>query len=273
MTHRLSLSRQMKVGLFLLVGVVVLLSSLFLVGGGRLFKSYAILHAHFDNVQGLSEGSLISLSGVSVGNVDKFVFIPTENKLDVWLKIDADYLPRLTENSSVDIRTQGALGDKFIYIIPGSPGGQPLKNGDNIEVAKATDLLAVLSEKANDLTKVFDILVEVDKFVKVLNTDNRAERIMKNLVESSQDFKAAAKDSRDMIAEMKGQDAKKISSMVAKMERILTKVDRGEGTLGALINDASIHDSLKAMLGAPDRKKSMKTLIRSSIEKGDKEKE
>lgn len=273
MNSRLSLSRQMKVGLFLLVGSVVLLISLFLVGGGKLFKSYSILHAHFDNVQGLSEGSLISLSGVGVGNVQKFVFPASESKLDVWLKIDSDYLPRLTENSSVDIRTQGALGDKFIFIIPGSPGGKALKDGDSIEVAKATDLLAVLSEKATDLTKVFDILVEVDKFVKVLNTDNRAEKIMKNFVESSQDFKIAARESREMISELKGEDSKKLSSVVAKLDRILTKVDRGEGTLGALINDSSLHDSLKTMLGAPDRKKSMKTLIRSSIEKADKEKD
>ncbi len=273
MNSRMSLSRQMKVGIFLLVGSTILLVSLFLVGGGKLLKSYAILHAHFDNVLGLSEGSLISLSGVSVGNVQKFIFIPSENKLDVWLKIDSDYLSRLTENSAVDIRTQGALGDKFIYIIPGSPGGKALKDGDQIEVAKATDLLAVLSEKANDLTKVFDILTEVDKFVKVLNSDNRTEKIIRNLVESSQDFKAAARESRELVAQLRSEDAKKLSSMMSKMDSILTKIDRGEGTLGALINDPSLHDSLKSMLGSPDRKKSMKTLIRSSIEKADKEKD
>jgi phospholipid/cholesterol/gamma-HCH transport system substrate-binding protein len=47
----------------------------------------------------------------------------------------------------------------------------------------------------------------------------------------------------------------------------MTKIDSGQGTIGALINDPSLHDSLKAMVGGPDRKKNMKSLIRSTIDK------
>lgn len=270
MTSHASKSHQLRIGLFVALGLLVLIVSLFLVGGDRIFKTYAILHARFDNVQGLNEGSMISLSGVRVGNVKKFTFISEENKLDVELKIDAEYLPRITDGASVDIRTQGALGDKFIFIIPGDPAGKAFKNGDQIPVAKASDLLSVLSEKSNDLTKFFDILDEVHKFAKTLNSEGRSEKIMKNLSESSQDLRATAKDARELIAEIRSQDSKKISSAVDKLDHILTKIDRGEGSLGALINDPSLHESLKAMLGAPDKKKSIKSLIRSSIEKSEK---
>jgi phospholipid/cholesterol/gamma-HCH transport system substrate-binding protein len=45
------------------------------------------------------------------------------------------------------------------------------------------------------------------------------------------------------------------------------KLDRGEGTLGALINDPSVHNQLKAMLGGSPRKNHVKSLLRTSIEK------
>jgi phospholipid/cholesterol/gamma-HCH transport system substrate-binding protein len=269
MTSKAPLSHQIKVGIFVAIGAVLTSISLFLVGGEGMIKSHVTLHARFDSVQGLNEGSVVSLSGIHIGNIQKFVFIPEENKLDVLMKIETDYLPRITEGSSVEIRTQGALGDKYIYINPGPPSARPLKDGAVIEVLKASDIMAVLSEKGNEAGKIFDIIKEIDKFAKSLNEENRVDRIMNNMAATTAELRIAAKDSRELISELR--DQKKISGSFEKLDRILTKIDRGEGTLGALINDNSLHESLKAMVGAPDKKKSLKSLIRSSIEKSEKE--
>ncbi len=272
MTSKAPFSQQVKVGLFLVVGAIVIFISLFLVGGEGLIKSHAVMHARFDSVQGLNEGSVVSLSGIRIGNIQKFVFIPEENKLDVHMKIEADYLPRITEGSSVEIRTAGALGDKFIYINPGPPSARPLKDGDRIEVLKASDIMAVLSEKGSEAGKIFDIIKEMEKFAKSLNEDGRTEKIMSNLAATTTELRLAAKDSRELLGELKDRNAtQKMAASMEKMDRILSKIDRGEGTLGALINDNSLHESLKAMVGAPDKKKSIKSLIRSSIEKSEKE--
>lgn len=270
MTSRSPYSHQLKVGIFIAIGLAILIFSILLVGGNKLFRNYVFLHAHFENVQGLNEGSMVSLTGVRVGNVEKFVFIPEENKLDVWLKIDEEYLPRITEGSVVDIRTQGALGDKFIYIIPGPTNSKPLKHGDRIQVSEGADVLSILSEKSGDVTKVFEILEEVKKFTRALNSENRADRIMQNLAESSQDFKNAAREAREMMTQFRTEDSKKMTAAIDKLDRIMTKIDRGEGSLGAFINDPSLHESLKSIIGVPDKKNSIKSLIRSSIEKSEK---
>jgi phospholipid/cholesterol/gamma-HCH transport system substrate-binding protein len=267
MTSRSIFSHQMRAGLFVLTGTVLLIFSLFLVGGDRFFANYVSLHARFETVQGLSAGSVVSLAGIPVGNVRKFEFIPEENKLDVELRIDANYLHRITEGSFVDIRTQGALGDKYIYIQPGPPGGNTLKDGDQIPITTSPDLLTLFSEKSKDISKVFEIMDEIHRFTKALNTDNRTDRMMKNFAESSEDMKATFKDAREMMNALKSEDSKKLSSAVEKLDQILTKIDRGEGTLGGLINDPALHESLKSLVGAPDKKKSIKSLIRSSIEK------
>jgi phospholipid/cholesterol/gamma-HCH transport system substrate-binding protein len=108
---------------------------------------------------------------------------------------------------------------------------------------------------------------EIHKFTRTLNAGNRSEIIMRNFSEASQDLRTTTQDARQIIADLKAEDSKKLSSAVEKLDRILTKIDRGEGTLGGLINDPSLHESLKSLVGVPDKKKSIKSLIRSSIEK------
>lgn len=53
---------------------------------------------------------------------------------------------------------------------------------------------------------------------------------------------------------------------LVKLERIIDKVDRGEGTLGALINDKSIHERIKNILGAGQKSQQVKNILKSSVE-------
>ncbi|MGZ3692301.1 MAG: hypothetical protein ACXVAX_12405, partial [Pseudobdellovibrio sp.] len=55
---------------------------------------------------------------------------------------------------------------------------------------------------------------------------------------------------------------------VNKLEKIIDKVDRGDGTLGALINDRSIHDRIKSILGAGQKNQQVKNILKSSVEDG-----
>ena len=52
---------------------------------------------------------------------------------------------------------------------------------------------------------------------------------------------------------------------------IAGKINRGEGTLGALIIDPAVYENLKKLLGGADRSFILRSLIRKSIEKGKEE--
>ncbi|MGZ3748724.1 MAG: MlaD family protein [Pseudobdellovibrionaceae bacterium] len=263
-----NLKTQFRVGLFLSLGLTLILGSIFMLGGERaFFKRYTILHAHFEQVQGLAEGSLVSFSGITIGNVKKIQILPERNLIDLVLQIDNDFMPRVTEGSQVEIRTQGALGDKFVFIIPGDPKAKPLTDGSTIEVAKATDILGILSERGNEAEKIFDIINEMYRFTKTLNAENRTDRILSNLAS------ATAKIDRTATATQKlaeGFSDGKLKSAMDHLDSVVTKLDRGQGTLGALINDPSVHEQIKSMLGGSSRKSYMKSLMRTSIEKTEK---
>jgi len=258
---------QLRVGIFLIVGLVLLLGSIFLLGADKaVFRSYTTLHAHFEQVQGLAEGSVVSFSGITVGNIKKIQILPERNLIDIVMQIDDQFMPRVTEGSLVEIRTQGALGDKYIFIIPGDPKAKPLKEGAIIEVAKATDILGILSERGSEAEKIFDIINEMHRFSKTLNAENRTDKILSNLANATAKIdKTAAATQR--LAE--GINDGKLKNTIDRLDSVMTKLDRGQGTLGALINDPSVHDQIKSMLGGSPRKNYMKNLMRTSIEKNE----
>lgn len=266
-----SLKNNIKVGIFVLGGLIVVLTSIFLLGADKsLFTSYVRLHAQFKNVQGLVPGSVVSLAGVNIGNIEDIRFIPEQNLLDVILKVEQSHLSRIREGSEVEIKTQGALGDKFIYIIPGDYKNPELKEGSQLKVAESTDLFDIVSARGKETEKVFDIINELYVLTKTINSENRVGKIMDNFSTASKNFNDVSGEMKTMVTTLNlPSQGEKIKDAIDRMDSIVSKIDRGQGTLGALINDSSLHDQIKGFFGASQRKSHIKSVIRSSIEKND----
>jgi phospholipid/cholesterol/gamma-HCH transport system substrate-binding protein len=239
-------------GLFLVAGIFVVLATILMLGGNKkLFQKSSHLYVKFDQIQGLNQGAVISLAGLPIGNVDGFDFDAETNQIKVSLRIPRKDLEKINVGASAEIRTQGALGDKFIYITPGKSGSNPIADGTEIPAAKSTDLMAILSEKGNETEKVFDIINNVNVLTKTLTDENRLGRVMMNLDSSTTTLSRVAL---------------KAETAMDKFDHVMTKVDNGQGTLGALISDPSIHDQIKAILGGSQRKSQVKDMLRRSVD-------
>ena len=108
-----------KVGLFVAVGLGITMVLILMLGGDKMiFHSYYEVRVRFDSVDGLSKGSKVSLSGIQVGNVKKITILPDGISIEAHLEVDEQYKWRLTEGSMAQIKSQGALGDKFIFKNP-----------------------------------------------------------------------------------------------------------------------------------------------------------
>jgi phospholipid/cholesterol/gamma-HCH transport system substrate-binding protein len=71
-----------------------------------------------------------------------------------------------------------------------------------------------------------------------------------------------------------GGDKDKLAKSLARLDKILEKVEKGQGTLGALIHDSTLHEDMKVLLGGAKRSGTLRFLIRQAIKEGeDKEKQ
>ena len=230
-----------------------------------LFTPRVSYYADFDQVQGLAPGSIVSLSGLTIGNVRAIEFNPDGNSLTIRLSIDSRFKYRITEGTQVDVRTQGALGDRYIFMNPGPLEAPALPPGSRLPQARSSGLFDVISERGNEIERVFEILDEVLKLTRTINSEGGLAETMGNLRETSYLMKGTMTETRHLISEVRSSTLPQIQDSSRYLHSILGKIDSGEGTLGALINDPALHDRLSEILGTDGRSRGLRGLLQRSL--------
>lgn len=264
-----SKSTEIKVGLMIGGALALFMVTTILLGGSKKFLSSTVEYrVLMESVAGVGSGSVVQLAGIPVGNVKVINFISGTTGLEVVLTVEAAYQARITEGSVAGVRTQGALGDKYIYITPGPLDKPALQSGAAIPTEKGGDLFSTIAESGDDFMKVFEVINQLNNLVANLNAEGKSAQLMPNLVESSAELTKLLKNMNMVLEDVKGKDGKsQIAMSLASLQSVLSKVDKGHGTLGALINDSEIHDRIKSALGGSAQKDFMKNQARETIRK------
>lgn len=255
------MTTQVKVGAFLLAGIMIFVGSVFLLGSNKaLFQDVIEIKSYFDSVQGLNVGGVVSLSGIKVGNVDRIIFDEKKNMVEVVSRIDSEFKVKIKKDSHVEIRTQGALGDKFLYIIPGSTEAQHIENQDELKADFGNDILSILSKRGSESEKLFDAITDFQKLMRSLTEHNKIQSLLNK-------FDGTAGQLQEISTNLNSTIKKgALDRTLTKLEKIVDKIDHGEGSLGALINDRSLHDRLKNLLGAGQKNQQVKQILKSSVD-------
>jgi len=252
-----------KVGIFLVIGLVVVMASILVLGTNRsLFKPVIKLKSQFASVQGLDVGSVVSFSGLVAGNIEAVNYLREQRIIEITMVVDADIAKNISKDSVIEIKTQGALGDKYLYISPGSIESPAVSDMDYLKADNSSDLLSIVAKRGNETEKVFDIINNLHVATTQLVADRRIDRITSHLALAAQNFSTASQDAKRVMADLN------LKPSIEKLDRILGKIDRGEGTLGGLINDPSVHNSLKGFLGVSGKKSHLRSLIKSGVDSG-----
>ncbi len=254
------MSKEVKVGIFAATGVVLFCLSVVLLGGDKFFfTSSYYLKIRVPQAQGLGKGSVVTLTGVPIGNVRSVSFSEGSSEVELTVSIERKLQSRITEGSLASIKTQGALGDKYIYIQPGPANAKPLADGALLETDRTPDFIDVISSKGAEMGEIVEVIKEVRLMFQNINRDNRSEKLMANMVESTAELTKTMNEARETFRYMRNEALPPLAS-------VMKKIDKGQGTLGALINDPSLHNRLSNMLGESPRNNFLKPLIRESIQ-------
>ena len=104
------------------------------------------LFARFTSVTGLRAGSLVYISGIEVGRVEKLTMDQESQKAVAEIRIRNDI--KIFDDAIASIKTEGLMGDKYVSIDPG--GGGPLigANGTITETQAPVDIESLISKYA-----------------------------------------------------------------------------------------------------------------------------
>jgi phospholipid/cholesterol/gamma-HCH transport system substrate-binding protein len=118
------MNRQLKVGIFVLVGLVLTMAAIFLIGSTRqLWESKISYKAAFHDVSGLKPGAPVRMGGLDVGQVTSVSHgnDPKDARIFVSLSIEKKESGRIHVDTIARVGNKGLLGDKMIELTVGSP--------------------------------------------------------------------------------------------------------------------------------------------------------
>jgi phospholipid/cholesterol/gamma-HCH transport system substrate-binding protein len=212
-----------RVGLFFVLGLALIWVAFATLSGGNLFKAkgYTVV-ADFNDLKDLKTGDEVRMAGVLVGSVEKTLL--AGRGAEAVLRLD----PGVTVpgDSTATIAMSGIIGTDHVAIDLGTESAPPLADGAKIQTKVTPDLNSVMAQ-LGDLGQ---------KLEGALGTFQTA--IGGNGEPGGGLFQKLDK----LITDNSG----KVDTTMTNLQDISTKLNRGEGTLGKLINDSKLHDDLIA---------------------------
>jgi len=235
---------ELKVGLLVIAGFVLLTFAIIRIGGPTSFFSEKFkITAYFPSANGLRPGNDAWLDGLLVGRVTD-VGLNTNPKakgrVEVVIELDAKYKDNVRSDSTVAIETVGLLGDKTIQLSSGSEASEPLGDGGMLYGADTGDVQRVI-QGANDVVANFKVL-----------SDNLTT-ISKNVIDISDKVKGGEGTLGKFLTNAELHD--NLNGTVVEMQRLVSDIRTGPGTLGKVISDDEIYLKFTALMSR------METLI------------
>ena len=264
---------ELWLGLLVIVASILLTWGYFWLTGQPLGeKGYEVV-VLLEDAEGLERGDRVRASGVEVGAVTG-VRLERPGRVVVSVFLSRSF--QTPRDSRALNQSAGVFGDRFLLILPGTSDVMAA-DGDTLGTGEAASLLGVagsIGEKADA------VLAQVEKLLADTTIDNVHGSVsalrttvvqLEQLVrENGDDFAALGQSLRrtadtlretiedaevdETLASLETtagtleETAEELRASAESLRSIAEKIDRGEGTLGRLVNDPAVYEELRSAL-------------------------
>lgn len=252
-----------KVGLFIFLGVLILVLAIFFIGKKQaLFSSTFKVRAYFNDVQGLRKGAIVRLSGIDVGSVkDVEIANDTTGRVKVTMEILDDVHQFIRTDTKATIETEGLVGNKVVVLKIGTNAAEEVKDGGTVKTEEPLGFSAVMRETqgviqyTKEMTKdlaeitarvnrgegsIGKLLVDDELYTSASNLTKSADS---SLVSITQQFNNLTDVFNKLGGGIEGV-VKRIDKVVVDLDTIIAGVKQGKGIVGAMLVDKTSYDSV-----------------------------
>lgn len=239
------LSLEAKVGAFVLAGLVLIASAIFLLGDYTFERRYTI-YVTFSDVANLSKDAPVKLSGVDVGKVKGLVLEDHHAKVIAAIRHGVD----IFNDAEFSIGSTGIIGSKYLQIDQGHSSAGVMPEGT---VVRGTDPVSI--EKA-----LTGALAKLDKLLTSLTEEGPRGSLTSNLKDTVANVREMTANLNDLIATTKPKLTKaldrtdditdKLDNLLAKSNVVMASLATDKGTVGALLHDEKVKNDVKETIAS-----------------------
>ncbi|MCS6822877.1 MAG: MlaD family protein [Cytophagaceae bacterium] len=275
-------SKEAKIGILAVVSFTIFYLGFNFLKGRNFFSNTKTYYVIYPKTGGLKPSNPVQINDVTVGRVNYIQLLPKKNN-SVLVEIEVDNAIELGDSTWALLSKVDLLGATRILLIPGN-SSKLYKSGDTLRSGQEKDFLQTLSEKANPILEEIDTTLV--RFNRVLEdeTNNQIKKILANLVATTENLNAITKQNRENLNSITTnlnalsasllQTSNNLKPLLAKfndvadslkntelkqavraatnamndLNSITSKINRGEGSVGDLINNKQTVDNLNRTL-------------------------
>ena len=272
---------EVQVGLTVLVALGILLASLAWLKEWSLDRSKRSWRVEFPETGGLASSDEVLVNGLRKGEVKSMKLVG--DRVLVELNLEKDVT--ITTESKVAIRNVGLMGERVIAVDL-KAGGRPYARDEVITGVYEKSLGEVMSGLGETVGAVADLSLELRRLTQAVVGDGELQRTVSNFNRTSEelrlvvsenraaltaavhDFATVSRTAKSLVTDREGQIrgalddfasaadrmerlSVKLDSLHRVIQNVSNRVDRGEGTLGKLVQDdklyAELNDSVQSL--------------------------
>ena len=273
----MKINNEFKTGVLVILGIGLFVFGFSYLKSNDIFVSDRTFYAVYSDVEGVVNGTPVTVNGLPVGNIQNISFFEG-NSLLVKFRVENDI--EFSINSIAQIYETGLIGGKALAIIPSKDKSRVAVSNDTLKSAIAPGLTDLVNKKITNLQdKIESMVMSADS---VLYKINRVfdDSTRSNLRKSVSDFNLTIGELKETSAMIKtivqsnkssvdvtisnvskiSNDLSKISSSLNNgsldstlanfkkssedLSIILKDMNRGEGTISKLITNDSLFNNL-----------------------------
>jgi phospholipid/cholesterol/gamma-HCH transport system substrate-binding protein len=251
---------ELKVGIFVSMGMILVMIAILMLGSAEnLLSRKSRFTIHLPSAEGLIGGAKVMLGGIQIGTVDKVGFDDNTGNVSVILNVTSENAKHIKKDSEAEIATQGVLGDRYVSLTPGSSEAGSLPSGSDIPVLPSKGISQFLSQSDQLVARLNSVASSLDILLKQFANQSRGEKIFQGMAQTAKNLASASEKLDQQMDDLK------LKKIVKNLESITEKINTGNGTLGALVNDPGLYDNVKALVGQTNRNRILRNLVRQTL--------
>lgn len=272
----MKITREIKTAILVIASILLFIWGYSFLKGRDLLSNYTTFYVKYDNVDGLVKSAPVTINGLIVGKVNTIKLNEDWTSV-VELQINGDY--KITKNSIAELYSPGPIGGKQIALIPNKKTSEPAESGDYLNSSSKLGLTEEVSKEIkpikdklnNVLENANTMLVSINQVLDAKTREN-LKTSLENLNATLAEFKEVSQNANAMLADNKskisatmsnvekasgnfskmsdslakaniGETVKKLENTLASVDKLMSDIQSGKGTLGKLAKDEAMYNN------------------------------
>ena len=273
----MKLTNEVKTGILVILGIALFVFGFSYLKSNDIFVSDRTFYAVYSDVEGVVNGTPVTVNGLPVGSIQNISFYK-RNQLLVKFRVENDI--QFSVNSLAQIYETGLIGGKALAIIPANDKATNAISNDTLQSSIAPGLTDLVNKKITNLqlkiesmvmsadsvlfkiNRVFDdstrnnLRKSVSSFNTTISDLSETSSMIKSIIQLNKNnvdltlsnFSQISKDLSDVSSSLNDGNLditlSNFKNSSDNLSKILIDINQGDGTLSKLIKNDSLFNNL-----------------------------